>query len=576
MDFHQSLVTDSSKISIVPDLIASSALVASNPETKPDVTSASGQSNSALSTSSSSEYLIDEKKLDDGSMERNNHRCGESALQSIVRKTDGLGAETVCGGAVEDRATSLVAATVVSVSCQDPLASTPTACQWDTVQVDAGLCEEVVVVGSGGAEHVVEKENGHPTTAATTTQLSLGTSTASLDHCITAECNLDLPTPEQFSPSSTLLTGFVSSALAQAASNVVAQRSPALQPQSCKEHASIDIDNAPFHDEPVVAALPPSAMSSDCAPVSPVQAFVSATLSSASQKVSTSTAVNMRASAGLSVKENPETTNSDAALVEAAGPEEQSACKESKAASQLRDRVNEARPTSASLGVPKRGNKEDADRTFLTSIQFHAPARTTAKVPDPSPYRRPGTATLPAKSTRPAVAPVTKRDLLRARSAGQMRPAQPGSSGMSTKPRRDGPSSKPRQSPSPPRRQSSIDKRTLFVPPPLCLPSRSLPKELETYLFHSEKESDLKISLFCQHGRHFASCSAELCMDAHEKYRWLTLIHNKARAACELVCDADKLWRHKLEASLVQEVQEKETQLEQEVSRMVFICIFTF
>ena len=147
---------------------------------------------------------------------------------------------------------------------------------------------------------------------------------------------------------------------------------------------------------------------------------------------------------------------------------------------------------------------------------------------------------------------------------------------MSTKPRRDGPSSKPRQSPSPPHRQSAIDKRTLFVPPPLCLPSRSLPKELETYLFHSEKESDLKISLFCQHGRHFASCSAELCMDAHEKYRWLTLIHNKARAACELVCDADKLWRHKLEASLVQEVQEKETQLEQEVSRMVFICIFTF
>ena len=554
MDFHQSLVTDSSKISIIPDLIVSSALVASNPETIPDMTSASGQSNSALSTFSSNEYLIVEKKVDDGNTESNNHRCGESALQDRVTST------------------SVVAGTVVSVSCQDSLASSPSACQCDTVQVDAGLCEDVVAVGSGGAENFSEKDCSHPTTAATTTRLSLGTSTASLDHCITAECNLDVPTPEQFSPSSTLLTGFVSSALAQAASNVVAQRSPALQPHICKEHASIDIDNAPSHDEPVVA-VPPSAMSSDCAPVSPVQAFVSATLSSASQKVCTSAAVNMRASDTLSVKGNPETTNSDAALVEAAGPEEQSACKESKAASQLRDRVNEARPTSASPGVPKRASKEDADRTFLTSIQFHAPARTTAKVPDPSPYRRPGTATLPAKSTRPAVAPVTKRDLLRARSAGQMRPAQPGSSGMSTKPRRDGPSSKPRQSPSPPRRQSSIDKRTLFVPPPLCLPSRSLPKELETYLFHSEKESDLKISLFCQHGRHFASCSAELCMDAHEKYRWLTLIHNKARAACELVCDADKLWRHKLEASLVQEVQEKETQLEQEVSRMVFICI---
>jgi hypothetical protein len=175
---------------------------------------------------------------------------------------------------------------------------------------------------------------------------------------------------------------------------------------------------------------------------------------------------------------------------------------------------------------------------------------------------------------------VTKRDLLRARSAGTVRglgsPARspsPGTAGQKNKSptgRHSAPS--PKRKPHP-----AIDHRTVFVPPPLCLPSKTMPKELVNYLFASGRESDLKISLFCQHGRHFATCKAELCIDAHEKYRWLNLIHIKAKEACELVCEADKVWRDKLEVSLAAEIEEKKQELEQQVretSRVgcVFMC----
>jgi hypothetical protein len=102
------------------------------------------------------------------------------------------------------------------------------------------------------------------------------------------------------------------------------------------------------------------------------------------------------------------------------------------------------------------------------------------------------------------------------------------------------------------------------------------------YLFDSSKESELKISLFCQHGRHFSHCRAELCIDAHEKYRWLNLMHQKAREACDLVCEGDQMWRNKLEASLEEEIAEKKASLEKEVQYLVFkiqllyICFIFF
>ena len=77
-------------------------------------------------------------------------------------------------------------------------------------------------------------------------------------------------------------------------------------------------------------------------------------------------------------------------------------------------------------------------------------------------------------------------------------------------------------------------------------------------------------------------------MDAHEKYRWLNLIHHKAMLANELVCEADKVWRRKLEHSLAEEIEEKKIQLAEEVSNAMtcffsdvnlnfqFLCIFIF
>jgi hypothetical protein len=243
---------------------------------------------------------------------------------------------------------------------------------------------------------------------------------------------------------------------------------------------------------------------------------------------------------------------------------------ESRKANQLRGMVSENRGTTR---VSKK-EREEADRTFLTSLQYQPQATAAARLEE-SPYRRPLTATQ-------RTAPVTKRDLLRARSAGVTRqsPASPPRDANVRSPaRRSSPkgthkaNSSPgrKRTPSPTRRHAAVDKRTVFVPPEPCLPSKALPKELADYLFASSRESDLKISLFCQHGRHFASCKADLCVDAHEKYRWLTLIHNKAKEACALVCDADRMWRTKLEKGLEDEVEERKAELDLEVALRVSV-----
>ena len=93
-----------------------------------------------------------------------------------------------------------------------------------------------------------------------------------------------------------------------------------------------------------------------------------------------------------------------------------------------------------------------------------------------------------------------------------------------------------------------------------------LPKDLLNYLFASNQESELHIARFCQHGRHFDTCKVELCLDAYEKYRWLNLTHQKAKDACELVSDADRMWREKLERSLEEEIEEKKALMEEEVT----------
>lgn len=249
--------------------------------------------------------------------------------------------------------------------------------------------------------------------------------------------------------------------------------------------------------------------------------------------------------------------------------------------SQLRSAVSENRDAAPSKKSKKQLEAE-ADRTFLASIQYVPPANRT-QVVNTNPYgNRPGTAT-----TKPATATITKKDLLRARSAGTNRPTTGAAGARSRSPHRK---KSPKRTSSPykaepypvPRPAAekpapAVDKRKLFVPPPLLLPSKALPKELADYLFASEQESELKMSLFCQHGRHFASCKADLCIDAHEKYRWLNLIHQKAKLACELVCDADKMWRKKLEDSLVAEVDEKKEALDLEVnSLLTAILLLTF
>jgi hypothetical protein len=240
---------------------------------------------------------------------------------------------------------------------------------------------------------------------------------------------------------------------------------------------------------------------------------------------------------------------------------------ESKTASQLRGVVNGNRSGSAK----KLGKKAqaEADRTFLTSLQLYQPPSSSAPKVDESPYRRPVSAAVKPRHV------VTKRDLLRARSAGTGRgpnsPARSTSPGKAGESRNKSPTGR-HSAPSPKRKHHpAVDHRTVFVPPPLCLPSKTMPKELVNYLFASGRESDLKISLFCQHGRHFSTCGAELCIDAHEKYRWLNLIHIKAKEACELVCEADKMWRDKLEVSLAAEIEEKKQELEQQVRGCIFI-----
>lgn len=242
---------------------------------------------------------------------------------------------------------------------------------------------------------------------------------------------------------------------------------------------------------------------------------------------------------------------------------------DSKKAAQLRAMVEESRDpaiVTASLPAKKLTKKEqqEADRTFLTSLQYHPPPQQTKKIV----YSSSATNLRPS-SSRPQQ-PVTKRDLLRGRSAGPNRAASPARAMPPPK------ASVPkRKSLSPNRLKPPKDLRTQFVAPPLCLPSQMMPKDLVNYLFASGKESELKISLFCQHGRHFATCKADLCVDAHEKYRWLNLVHQKAKEACELVSDADFMWREKLEKALVKEVAEKKAELEEEViyhNFFILIC----
>ena len=234
---------------------------------------------------------------------------------------------------------------------------------------------------------------------------------------------------------------------------------------------------------------------------------------------------------------------------------------DSKKAAQLRAMVEESRePTVIATAPPAKKltkkEQQEADRTFLTSLQYHPPAQQTKKIV----YSNSATNVRPVSSRPAAQQPVTKRDLLRGRSAGPNRPTSPARAAPPPK------ASVPkRKSVSPSRLKPPVDHRTQFVAPPLCLPSQMMPKDLVNYLFASGKESELKISLFCQHGRHFATCKADLCVDAHEKYRWLNLVHQKAKEACELVSDADFLWREKLEKALVKEVAEKKEELEEEV-----------
>lgn len=251
---------------------------------------------------------------------------------------------------------------------------------------------------------------------------------------------------------------------------------------------------------------------------------------------------------------------------------------ESKKANQLRDLVSETRGTSRK----SKKDQDEADRTFLTSIQYR-PTTVAAKLQE-SPYRRPVSALTASRpqqqqQSQRAAAPVTKRDLLRARSAGFTK------QNSRSPTRHDSPSGHQgnkspgrRRTPSPNRRrtQSAADKRTVFVPPKPCLPSKALPKELADYLFASSRESELKISLFCQHGRHFSSCKADLCVDAHEKYRWLNLVHTKAKEACALVCDADRMWRTKLERGLEEEVEQRKLELEAEVNLPLLSLLLPF
>ncbi len=246
---------------------------------------------------------------------------------------------------------------------------------------------------------------------------------------------------------------------------------------------------------------------------------------------------------------------------------------DSKKAAQLRAMVEESREPATAVPATAPPTKkltkkeqQEADRTFLTSLQYHPPPQQTKKIV----YSNSATNVRSASSRPPSVQqPVTKRDLLRGRSAGPHRPTSPARAAPPPK------ASVPKRNAlSPNRIKPPVDHRTQFVAPPLCLPSQMMPKDLVNYLFASGKESELKISLFCQHGRHFATCKADLCVDAHEKYRWLNLVHQKAKEACELVSDADFLWREKLEKALVKEVAEKKEELEEEVM-WIFLFHFT-
>ena len=141
--------------------------------------------------------------------------------------------------------------------------------------------------------------------------------------------------------------------------------------------------------------------------------------------------------------------------------------------------------------------------------------------------------------------PITKRDLLRSRSATTTRQI------ISPKSYRNLTVNR------------TIDEKpsnpnlafTLETLPPWCFPSHTIPEELANHLFIT-KQSYIKLSLFCKHGVPFNACKEILCVDAYEKYKWLNLVTHKAKAAYDLVVIADKHWRKKLAMSLSQEMEQ--------------------
>ena len=144
--------------------------------------------------------------------------------------------------------------------------------------------------------------------------------------------------------------------------------------------------------------------------------------------------------------------------------------------------------------------------------------------------------------------PITKRDLLRSRSATTTTTTR---QKMSPKSYRNLTVNR------------TIDEKpsnpnlafTLETLPPWCFPSHTIPEELANHLFIT-KQSYIKLSLFCKHGVPFNACKEILCVDAYEKYKWLNLVTHKAKAAYDLVVIADKHWRKKLAMSLSKEMEQ--------------------
>lgn len=90
-----------------------------------------------------------------------------------------------------------------------------------------------------------------------------------------------------------------------------------------------------------------------------------------------------------------------------------------------------------------------------------------------------------------------------------------------------------------------------------------------TPLCFSAKLDKIVLGDVCPHRKQFTACKRFFCVAAKEKYEWVELLRSKSKAALEIVHEADKLWREKLEKSWEESIELLKAQQAEEVSEHV-------